>query len=301
MTVCLDANSGSRAMMHVSPFGQDLGHSTSSDTTSPFPNVQPTGHASMVGIKRERLDTSNESTAASPFPSKARGDSVSPNASGPSSVPEPPTTFSENTDLLHSQDGVPPAYESLSLHRYSNMPSPWFQLPSLLPSAHRARRPILLASILNSAKISNFLKQLPNTYFYILKLYTSCEYCLSCGRRRNEQIAAVSIEDGLHDSDMLLIGRIQKMSLVGSLQPKYTRRTINIYVPEDCANRRGKARGPSWRLGTCIRRSETRGLWYHTQGAEGELGSSYIGVGHWVKRRGKSRELTVIVSRMLTL
>ena len=123
MTMCLDANSGSRVMMHVSPFGQDLGHSTSSNTISPFPIVQLTGDASMVDIMRERLDAFNKRIAASRFPSEARGDSVSPNASHPSSAPEPPITSSGNTNRLYSQDGVPPAYENLSLHRYSNVPS----------------------------------------------------------------------------------------------------------------------------------------------------------------------------------
>ena len=114
MTVCLDANSGSRAMMHVSPFGQELGHPTSNATISPFPNVRLAGYASMVDIKRERLNTSNKHTAPSRLPSEARGDSVLPNASRPSGAP---------ADLLYSQDGAPPAYESLSIFRYSNMPS----------------------------------------------------------------------------------------------------------------------------------------------------------------------------------
>ena len=100
MTVCLDANSGSRAIMHVS---QDLGHPTSNATISPFPNVQPVGYASTVEIKRERLNTSNNRTAPSRLPSEARGNS---NASRPSGAPP---------DLLYSQDGVPPTYESLSI------------------------------------------------------------------------------------------------------------------------------------------------------------------------------------------
>ena len=126
MTMCLDANSGSRVMMHVSPFGQDVGHSTSSNTISPFPIVQLTGDASMVDNMRERLDASNKRTAVSRFPSETRCNlnSVSLNTSRPSSAPEPPITFSGNTDLLYSQDGLPPAYENLSLHRYPNVPSP---------------------------------------------------------------------------------------------------------------------------------------------------------------------------------
>ena len=106
MTVCLDANSGSRAMMHVSPFGQDLGHPTSNATISPFPNIRLAVYASMVDIKRERLDTSNNRTALSRLPNEVRGNSILPNASRPSGAP---------ADLLNFQDGVPPAYESLSI------------------------------------------------------------------------------------------------------------------------------------------------------------------------------------------
>ena len=114
--VCLEANSGSRsAMMHVSPFGKDLDHSTSNDMIPPFPNVRLAGYRSMVDIRRERLDTSNKRTAASCLPREARSDSVLPNASGPISAP---------ADLLYSQDGVPPAYESLSIRQYSNVRSP---------------------------------------------------------------------------------------------------------------------------------------------------------------------------------
>ena len=115
MTVCLDANSGSRAMMHVSPFGQDLGHSTSNDMISPFPNVRLAGHRSMMDIKRERLDTSNEHIAVSRFLSEARGNTnVLPTGSRSIGAP---------ADLLYSQDGVPPNYESLSIRQYSDVPS----------------------------------------------------------------------------------------------------------------------------------------------------------------------------------
>jgi len=120
MVICLDANSGSRAMVQVPPIGQDL--SRSSDTVSPFPNVRPTGYPSMADIKRERLDYSNIRTAASPFP--GTGNSVSLIASPPSSSPEPPITSTGNTDLLYSQDSIPPAYDNLSLHRYSNVTPP---------------------------------------------------------------------------------------------------------------------------------------------------------------------------------
>ena len=107
MTVCLDANSGSRAMMHVSPFRQDLGHSASNDI-SPFPNVRLAGYRSMVDIKRERPDTSNIHTAVSRFLSEARGNNVLPPGSRSISAP---------ADLIHSQDGIPPAYESLSIRQ----------------------------------------------------------------------------------------------------------------------------------------------------------------------------------------
>ena len=120
MVICLDANSGSRAMVQVPPIGQDL--SRSSDTVSPFPNVRPTGYPSMADIKRERLDYSNIRTAASPFP--GTGNSVSLIASPPSSSPESPLTSTGNTDLIYSQDGIPPAYDNLSLHRYSNVTPP---------------------------------------------------------------------------------------------------------------------------------------------------------------------------------
>ena len=104
MTV-LDANSGTRAMMHISPFGQDLGHSTSNEI-SRFPNVRLAGYRSMVDIKRERLDTLNRHTPASRFLNKARDNSVLPSGSRPINAP---------VDLLYSQAGVPPAYESLSI------------------------------------------------------------------------------------------------------------------------------------------------------------------------------------------
>ena len=121
ITVCLDANSGSRAMMHVSPFGQDLGHSTSNDMISPFPNVRLAGHRSMMDIKRERLDTSNEHIAVSRFLSEARGNTnVLPTGSRSIGAP---------ADLLYSQDGVPPNYESLSIRQYSDVPSTWFNSP----------------------------------------------------------------------------------------------------------------------------------------------------------------------------
>ena len=42
----------------------------------------------------------------------------------------------------------------------------------------------------------------------------------------------ISVEDRLHESDMLLIGHIQMMSLVDSLQPRYIRHTIDIDAPE---------------------------------------------------------------------
>ncbi|KIM46780.1 hypothetical protein M413DRAFT_422146 [Hebeloma cylindrosporum] len=116
--MCLDANSGgSPPMMLVSP-GQDFSHT--SDTISPFPNG-PTGHASMVpvNIKRGKLDSSNIRTAAPRFPSEARGDNVSLDASRPSGSPELPITSAENVD---DQGGVPPAYDNLSVHRYSNLP-----------------------------------------------------------------------------------------------------------------------------------------------------------------------------------
>lgn len=112
------ANSGgSPPMMLVSP-GQDFSHT--SDTISPFPNG-PTGHASMVpvNIKRGKLDSSNIRTAAPRFPSEARGDNVSLDASRPSGSPELPITSAENVD---DQGGVPPAYDNLSVHRYSNLP-----------------------------------------------------------------------------------------------------------------------------------------------------------------------------------
>jgi len=113
---CLDANSGSRAMMHVSPFGQDLRHSASNDMISSFPNVRFTRYRSMVDIKRERADTSNKHTqAVSRFLSEARDNNVLPTGSRPISAP---------ADLLHPQDGVPPDYESLSIRQYSNVPSP---------------------------------------------------------------------------------------------------------------------------------------------------------------------------------
>ena len=51
MAMCLDMNSGSHAMMHISPFGQDLGCSTSNNMISPFPNVRLAGYRSMVDIK----------------------------------------------------------------------------------------------------------------------------------------------------------------------------------------------------------------------------------------------------------
>jgi hypothetical protein len=57
-----------------------------------------------------------------------------------------------------------------------------------------------------------------------------------------KKMVVVSTEDCLHESDMLLVGRIQIMSLVGGLQPRHIRRTINIDVPEDCANRCGSRR-----------------------------------------------------------
>jgi hypothetical protein len=109
MVIFLDANSGSRTMVP-------------SDTISPFPNVRPTGHPSMADIKRERLDYSNTRTAASPFP--GTGNNVSLNASAPGSSSEPPITSAGNTDLIYSQDGIPPAYDNLSLHRYSNVAPP---------------------------------------------------------------------------------------------------------------------------------------------------------------------------------
>jgi len=124
MTMCLDANSGSRATVQVSPFGRVLGRfPTSSDTISPFPNVAPVGHASVMDFKRERLDPMNTRTAAPPFPGET---SVSLNASPPSSSgPESSITSNAgNTDLLYYQDGVPPAYENISTHRHSNLPSP---------------------------------------------------------------------------------------------------------------------------------------------------------------------------------
>jgi len=114
MTVCLDANSGSRAMMHVSPFGQDLGHSTSNDMISPFPIVRLGGYRSMVDIKRERPDPLNQHTAMSRFPSEARGNNVLPTGSRSISAP---------ADLLYSPDGIPPDYESLSIRQYANVPS----------------------------------------------------------------------------------------------------------------------------------------------------------------------------------
>ena len=111
MTVCLDVNSGSRAMIHVvSPFGQDLGYSTSNDM---IPNGRLAGHRSMVDIKRERLDTSNEHTAVSRFLSEGRGNNVMPTGSRSIGAP---------ADLLYSQDGVLPNYESLSIRRYSDVP-----------------------------------------------------------------------------------------------------------------------------------------------------------------------------------
>ena len=108
MTVCLDANSGSHAMMHVSPFGQDLGHSTSNDKISPFPNIRLTGYRSMVDIKRERPDTSNKHTAVPRFLSEARGNNALPTGSRSISAP---------ADLLQSQDAIPPDYESLSIRQ----------------------------------------------------------------------------------------------------------------------------------------------------------------------------------------
>jgi len=114
MVICLDVNSGSRAMMQVPPIGQGL--SRSSDTVTPFPNVRPTGHPSMANIKRERLDDSNT------FP--GIGNSVSLNVSPPSGSPEPPIPSTGNTDLIYSQDGIPPAYDNLSLHQYSNVTPP---------------------------------------------------------------------------------------------------------------------------------------------------------------------------------
>jgi hypothetical protein len=109
------ANSGSRTTVQVSPFGGDLGHSlTSSYTVSPFPYAAYVGHAS-----------SNIRTAASPFPGKATGNSVSFDDSRSSSSPDPPTTSTWNTDsLYYRQVGVPPAYETLSTHRHSNLPTP---------------------------------------------------------------------------------------------------------------------------------------------------------------------------------
>jgi len=104
MTVSLDANSGSRTT-HISPFGQDLGHSTSNDTISPFPNVRLTGYRSMVDIKRERPDTSNKHTAV---PREARGNNPLPTGSRSISAP---------ADLLQSQDAIPPDYESLSIRQ----------------------------------------------------------------------------------------------------------------------------------------------------------------------------------------
>ena len=118
----LDPNSGSRAMMHISPFGQDLGHSTSNDMISPFSNVQLASYRSMVDIKRGRLNTSNKNTAVSRFLSEARGNNVLPTGSRSISAP---------ADLLYSQDGIPPDYESLSIRQYSNVPSPWFNRPLL--------------------------------------------------------------------------------------------------------------------------------------------------------------------------
>ena len=105
-TVCLDANSGSRAMMHISPFGQDLNHSTSNNMISPFPIVRLAGHRSIVDIKRERLDTLNRHIPASRFLNNTRDNSVLPSGSRPINAP---------VDLLYSQAGVPPAYESLSI------------------------------------------------------------------------------------------------------------------------------------------------------------------------------------------
>ena len=120
IVICLDANSGSRAMVQVPLIGQDLGRS--SDMVSPFPNVRPTGHPSMADVKRKRLDYSNTRTAAPPF--SGTGNSVSLNTSAPSSSLESPITSTENTDLIYSPDGIPPAYDNLSLHRYSNVTPP---------------------------------------------------------------------------------------------------------------------------------------------------------------------------------
>ena len=69
----------------------------------------------MVDIKRGRLNTSNKNTAVSRFLSEARGNNVLPTGSRSISAP---------ADLLYSQDGIPPDYESLSIRQYSNVPSP---------------------------------------------------------------------------------------------------------------------------------------------------------------------------------
>ena len=126
ITMSLVATSGSRATVQISPFGRVLGHSlTLSDTVSPFPNAPHVGHPSMVDLKRERLNPLNIHTAASPFPGEARDNGVNLNDSPSSSSPVPPTTSTGNTDLLYyNQDGVPPAYETLSTQRQSNLPSP---------------------------------------------------------------------------------------------------------------------------------------------------------------------------------
>jgi len=108
MTVRLDANSGSRAMIHVSPFGQDLGHSTSNDMISPFPNVRLVGQRSMMDIKRERLDTSHRHAAVSRFLSGARDNNVLPTGSRSIGAP---------TDIPCSEDTIPPNYESLSIRQ----------------------------------------------------------------------------------------------------------------------------------------------------------------------------------------
>jgi len=115
MTVCLDANSGSRARMHISPFEHDLGHSTSNAMISPFPIVRLAGYRPLADIKRERPDPLNQHTTVPHFPSEARGNNVLPTGSRQIGAP---------ADLLYSPDGIPPDYESLSVRQYPNVPAP---------------------------------------------------------------------------------------------------------------------------------------------------------------------------------
>ena len=101
--------------MLISPFGRDLGHSTSNDMISPFPIVRLDGYRPLVDIKGERPDPLNQHTTVSRFPSEARGNNVLPTGSRSISAP---------AELPYSPDDIPPDYESLSIRQHPNVPAP---------------------------------------------------------------------------------------------------------------------------------------------------------------------------------